>query len=83
MKSINPIQKYLHIIESYTCILQIFVAIFSFPINFLTSFGIYSTPKLLEYVTFLPLTYKAIQRAPIDSYSSRFIIYVPSFVSDK
>ena len=36
IKPINPIQKYPHIIESYACILKIFVLI---------SFGICSTPK--------------------------------------
>ena len=46
IKSINPIQKYLHIIESYTCILKIFVAMDKEQlINFLISFGICSTPK--------------------------------------
>ena len=51
--------------------------------NFLISFEIYSTPKLSKYVTFLAFIYKTIQRVPIDSYSSRFIIYAPSFVLDK
>ena len=84
MKPINPIQKYPHIIESYACTLQIFVVIFFFPMNFVTSFGICSTPKLSKYVTFLVFTYKTIQQSdPIDSYSSRFIIYVPSFILDK
>ena len=46
IKSINPIQKYLHIIESYACILKIFVFMFLLPINVLISFGICSTPKL-------------------------------------
>ena len=45
IKSINPIQKYLHIIESYNCILKIFVFMFLLPINVLISFGICSTPK--------------------------------------
>ena len=40
MKSINSIQKYLHIIELYACILQIFVIIFLFRMNFLISFEI-------------------------------------------
>ena len=51
--------------------------------NFLISFGICSTPKLSKYATSLSLTYKAIQCVPIDSYSSRFIIYAPSFILDK
>ena len=49
IKSIEPIQKYLHIIESYTCILKIFVVVFLFYeerlINALISFGICSTRK--------------------------------------
>ena len=45
IKSINPIQKYPHIIESYACILKIFVFMFLLPINVLISFGIFSTPK--------------------------------------
>ena len=45
IKSINPIQKYPHIIESYACILKIFVFMFLLPINVLISFGICYTPK--------------------------------------
>ena len=46
IKSINPIQKYPHIIESYACILKIFVVIDKKRlINGLISFGICSTPK--------------------------------------
>ena len=46
MKLINPIQKYPHIIESYACILKVFVFMFLLSINALISFGICSTPKL-------------------------------------
>ena len=46
IKSINPIQKYPQIIESYACILKIFVFVFLLRINVLISFGICSTPKL-------------------------------------
>ena len=45
IKSINPIQKHPQIIESYACILKIFVFMFLLLINVLISFGIYSTPK--------------------------------------
>ena len=45
IKSINPIQKYPHIIESYACILKMFVFMFLLPINVLIYFGICSTPK--------------------------------------
>ena len=41
------IQKYPHIIDSYACILKIFVVMDKErPINALISFGICSTPKL-------------------------------------
>ena len=54
MKLINPIQKYPYIIESFACILKIFVLKFLFLkaedegrlINALISLGICSTPKL-------------------------------------
>ena len=47
IKSINPIQKYPHIIESYACILKIFVVIDKErSINALISLGICYTPKL-------------------------------------
>ena len=46
IKSINPIQKYPHIIKSYASILKIFVAIDKERlINVFISFGICSTPK--------------------------------------
>ena len=53
-------QNHSHITESYACTLKIFVVIFLFPINFIISFGICSTPKLSKKVT-LSLTCKAIQ----------------------
>ena len=46
IKLINLIQKYPHIIESYACILKIFVLMFLLSINVLISLGICSTPKL-------------------------------------
>ena len=45
IKSINPIQKYPHITESYDCALKMFVLMFLFLINALISFGICSTRK--------------------------------------
>ena len=46
IKLINPMQKYLHIIESYACILKIFIVIDKErSINALISFGIRSTTK--------------------------------------
>ena len=69
LKSINPIQKYSHIIESYACILKIFVAMLLFYeaedkgrlIDALISFGICSTPKQSKQVTSLFITQKATQ----------------------
>ena len=47
IKSINPIQKYPHVIESYACILKIFVVIDKKrSINTLISFGTCYNPKL-------------------------------------
>ena len=48
IKSINTIQKYPNITESYACILEILVGTFLFLINALISFGICSTPKELK-----------------------------------
>ena len=46
IKSINPMEKYPHITESYACALKTFVVIDKeWPINALISFGICSTPK--------------------------------------
>ena len=38
IKSINPVQKYPHIAESYFCILKMFVAIVDLSINFVIFF---------------------------------------------
>ena len=47
IKSINPMQKYWHIIELSSCTRKMLVFIFLFPGNSLiNSSGIYSTPKL-------------------------------------
>ena len=83
MKSINPMQKYLHIIKSYAYILQSFVIKFLFPMIFLICFGIYPTPKLSKYAAFLGFTNNAIQRVLIVSYSLRFYIYAAFFILDK
>ena len=77
--SINSIQKYSHITESYACILKMFACMFLLPINFLISFGICSTPTLSKYVTLLFNEYKAIQWFPISEYSSTFITHATSF----
>ena len=83
IKLINPRQKHQHIIESIACILKILVMMFLLLMNFQISFGVYSTLKLLRYVTLSPFSYKAIQWVPTDSYLSRFVTYIPSFVLDK
>ena len=57
-----------------------FVATFVLPVSFFICFGMYSTPKLVNYVTLSRFTYKAIQQVPIDLYSSRFITYAPYFI---
>ena len=41
----NPIKKYPHIIELSACILNMFVLMFLWPMNVLTSLDMYSTPK--------------------------------------
>ena len=73
IKSIKPIQKYPHIIESYACILKIFVLMFLLLMNALISLGICSTPKELKQVTLLFYTYNATQWVLMSEYSSRFI----------
>ena len=45
IKSINPMEKYQRITESYACILKMFVLMLLFLINALISFGTCSTPK--------------------------------------
>ena len=61
MKSINPVQKYPHITESYACTLKIFAIMFLLPTNFLISFGTCSTPKLSKHVAVLLFIYNATQ----------------------
>ena len=51
--------------------------------NFLISVEVCSTPKLSKYVTFLAFANNAVQLVPIDAYSSRFLMYAPSFILDK
>ena len=64
IKSINPIQKYLHITESYACILKIFVCIFLLPKNRLIYFAIFSTSNIPKEVVSLLNAYKVTQRVP-------------------
>ena len=46
IKSMNPMQKYPHIIELFPCILNMFVFMFLCAVNFSISLGTRSTPKL-------------------------------------
>ena len=46
IKSINPMQKYLHIIELFVCTRKMLAVMYLFPINSLISSGMCSTPKL-------------------------------------
>ena len=46
IKSMNPIQKYIHITESFACTRKMLAFMFSFPINSLILLGICSTPKI-------------------------------------
>ena len=45
IKSMNPIQKYPHIIELLACTRKILAIMFLFSTNFLISLGTCSTPK--------------------------------------
>ena len=46
IKSINPMQKYPHITESFASTQKLFASMFLFPINSLISLGTCSTAKL-------------------------------------
>ena len=48
IKSINPMQKYPHIIELLACTQKVLALMFLFPITSLISSGTYSTLKLLK-----------------------------------
>ena len=61
MKLMNLMQKYAHITELSSCILQISAVVFLLPIFFLISFGICLTPKLSKYFTLTPFRCNFIQ----------------------
>ena len=46
IKSMNPTQKYPHIIELFACTRKMLAIMFLFPTNYLISSGTCSTPKL-------------------------------------
>ena len=60
IKSTNPMQKYPHIIEMFSCTGKMLAFMFLFLINSLISSGTYSTPKLLKETISLLLQNKAI-----------------------
>ena len=80
INSINPIQKYPHIIKLSACILNMFVLMHLCPMNLLNSLGTSSKPKLSKQITSLFFTYKAIQFVPTSAYSSRCIINALFFI---
>ena len=72
IKSINPVQEYPILIESYAYVLKLFTTTIDLSIIILISFGISSPPKLWKQLTLFN-AYKAIQWFRISEYSSRFI----------
>ena len=76
----NPKQKYPHIAELFVCTRKMLAVMFFFSINSLISSGTCSTPKLSKETILFLLQNKAIQCVPTSAYSSRFIIYAPSFI---
>ena len=80
IKSINPIQKYRHIIESYACILKIFVVMFFFNKCFYLFRNMFY-PKTIKISNIIIMN---IQSNPMSSSIKVFIkIYYinPSFIS--
>ena len=77
IKSMNPIQKYPHITESFACTRKMLTIMFLFSTNPLISSGTRSTPKLSKSTISFLLKNKAIQCVPKSPYSSRFITYAP------
>ena len=80
IKSMNPMQKYPHIIELFDCTGKMLTFMLLFPINSLISSEKCSTAKLLKQTISLLLQNKAIQCGPTSAYSSRFNAYAPSFI---
>ena len=77
IKSVNSIQKYLPIAESYACILKFFYIIADSSIIFL----IYIQFQTFQnYSTLSFNAWKAIQWVPISEHLSRFVSHAPSFI---
>ena len=72
-KSMNPMQKYPHIIELFDYTRNMLAIMFLFPINYLISLGTCSTPKLSKQPNSLLLQNKAMQCVPASAYSSTII----------
>ena len=73
IKSINPMRRYPHIIESQACIRKMFVMIFLLLKNLSISPRMCSPPNLSKDVTLLLLAYKTIQCVPVD-YSHQYLL---------
>ena len=69
----NPMQKNLHIIELFPCILNILPFIFLFPMNFLISSVTFQHQNYKNKQFHIYLQNKAIQCVPKSAYSPRFI----------
>ena len=69
IKSMNPMQKYQHIIESFVCTGKMLAIMFLFPANSLISSGTCSTSKLSKQTISLLLQNKAIECVPTSAYS--------------
>ena len=72
IKSMNPMQKYPHIIELLACTREILAFMFLFPINF-DFLGTCLTPKLSKHTISFLLQNKATQCVPTSVYLSRLI----------
>ena len=80
IKSMNPMQKYPHILELLACTRKMLAIMFLFLTNSLIYSGTSLTPKLTKQTISLLLQNKVIQCVPTSAYSSRFITYAPSFI---
>ena len=73
VKSMNPIQKFPHITESFACARKMLAIIFLFPTIFLISSGTCSAPKLSKQTISFLLQNKAIPCVPRSAYSSSLL----------
>ena len=80
IKSINPIRKYPHSIESFSCTRKIFAFYVFVPNKFLNLLSSMFNTKIIKINDSFLWQNKAIQCIPASLYSSRFITYTPSFI---